>query len=196
MSRDKRQSRWCLRYTLTRGFILKTIQWHMHTGSWSLVNCWWEGSYEALYRLLMNIDESGCRPYGWPRPWWWSVYPRDTPTRTTRSLTDEHWPARSIWRGGGTCPGGLAKTLGCKLFPIYYNVSCCCVSEYPGNVSVWHLRFFPAFLSALTVPVIYEIMVELRTARWTASLAAALFILGKGLFTLDGLACRRTIHTR
>ena len=28
----------------------------------------------------MNINECGCRPYGWPRPWWWSVYPRDTPT--------------------------------------------------------------------------------------------------------------------
>ena len=78
----------------------------------------------------------------------------------------------------------------------YFNVSCCCVSEYPGNVSVWHLRFFPAFLSALTVPVIYEIMVELRTARWTASLAAALFILGKGLFMLEGLAHCHTLHTR
>ena len=57
-----KKARWCLRYTLTRGFILKMIQWHMHTGSWSLVNCWWEGSCEALYRLLMNINESGCRP--------------------------------------------------------------------------------------------------------------------------------------
>ena len=28
----------------------------------------------------MNINDIGCRPYGWPRPWWWSVYPRDTPT--------------------------------------------------------------------------------------------------------------------
>ena len=26
----------------THGFILKTIQWHIHAGSWSLVNCWWE----------------------------------------------------------------------------------------------------------------------------------------------------------
>ena len=52
----------------------------MHTGLWSLVNCWREGSYEALYKVLMNINESGCQPYGWPRPWWWSVYPRDTPT--------------------------------------------------------------------------------------------------------------------
>ena len=68
MSRDKVKAWWCLRYTLTRGFILKTIQWHMHTGSWSLVNCWREGSYEALYKVLMNINESGCRPYGWPRP--------------------------------------------------------------------------------------------------------------------------------
>ena len=30
---------WCLRNTLTRGFIPKTIQWHIHAGSWSLVNC-------------------------------------------------------------------------------------------------------------------------------------------------------------
>ena len=40
-----------------RGFILKKIQWHIHAGSWSLVNCWWEGSYEALYKVLMNINE-------------------------------------------------------------------------------------------------------------------------------------------
>ena len=26
----------------THGFILKKIQWHIHAGSWSLVNCWWE----------------------------------------------------------------------------------------------------------------------------------------------------------
>ena len=30
---------WYLRNTLTRGFIPKTIQWHIHAGSWSLVNC-------------------------------------------------------------------------------------------------------------------------------------------------------------
>ena len=41
-----------------------------------------------------------------------------------------------------------------------------------------NLRFFPAFFSALTVPVIYQIMVELRATRWTATLAASLFILG------------------
>ena len=29
----------------------------MHTGPWSLVNCWREGSYEALYNMLMNINE-------------------------------------------------------------------------------------------------------------------------------------------
>ena len=30
---------WCLD---TRGFIPGKIQWHIHAGSWSLVNCWWE----------------------------------------------------------------------------------------------------------------------------------------------------------
>ena len=29
-------------YLDTCGFILKKIQWHIHAGSWSLVNCWWE----------------------------------------------------------------------------------------------------------------------------------------------------------
>ena len=41
-------------------FILKMIQWHIHAGSWSLVNCWREGSYEALYKVLMNINECSC----------------------------------------------------------------------------------------------------------------------------------------
>ena len=68
MSHDKDNEHGVLWYTLTCGFILKMIQWHMHTGSWSLVNCWREGSYEALYKVFMNINESGCRPYGWPRP--------------------------------------------------------------------------------------------------------------------------------
>ena len=31
-------------YLDTRGFILKKIQWHIHAGPWSLVNCWREGS--------------------------------------------------------------------------------------------------------------------------------------------------------
>ena len=25
-------------------FILRRYKWHIHAGSWSLVNCWWEGS--------------------------------------------------------------------------------------------------------------------------------------------------------
>ena len=59
---------WYLKNTLTRGFIPKMIQWHIHAGSWSLVNCLAGSLYEALYRVLMNINKSGCRPYGWPRP--------------------------------------------------------------------------------------------------------------------------------
>ena len=29
----------------------------IHTGWWSLVNCWQEGSYETLYNVLMNINQ-------------------------------------------------------------------------------------------------------------------------------------------
>ena len=43
---------------LTRGFILKKIQWHIHLGSWSLVNCLAGSLYEALYQVLMNINEA------------------------------------------------------------------------------------------------------------------------------------------
>ena len=43
-------------YLDTRGFILKTIQWHMHTGLRSLVNCLAGSLYEALYKVLMNIN--------------------------------------------------------------------------------------------------------------------------------------------
>ena len=53
---------------LHMGFIPRKIQWHIHAGSWSLVNCLAGSLYEALYKVLMNINESGCRPYGWPQP--------------------------------------------------------------------------------------------------------------------------------
>ena len=42
------------RYTWV--FILKTIQWHIHAGSWSLVNCLAGSPYKALYKVLMNIN--------------------------------------------------------------------------------------------------------------------------------------------
>ena len=42
------------RYTWV--FILKTIQWHIHAGSWSLVNCLVGSPYKALYKVLMNIN--------------------------------------------------------------------------------------------------------------------------------------------
>ena len=96
---------WCL---YTCGFIPKKIQWHIHAGSWSLVNCLAGSLYEALYKVLMNINESGCQPYGWPRPWWWSVYPCDTPTllylkntwlRTMYCLQIIWWESRGFqWR--------------------------------------------------------------------------------------------------
>ena len=68
--------------------------------------------YKALYKVLMNINESGCWPHGWPRPWWWSVYPCDTPTlhncsdwsnqvwRTsalTKTVMQEQWQEHLLW---------------------------------------------------------------------------------------------------
>ena len=39
-------------------FILRRYKWHIHAGSWSLVNCWREGSmlpYEGCSWILMNV---------------------------------------------------------------------------------------------------------------------------------------------
>ena len=44
-----RRKAWCLD---TRGFILKKIQWHIHAGLWSLVNCW----REALMRHYIRCS--------------------------------------------------------------------------------------------------------------------------------------------
>ena len=38
-------------------FILRRYKWHIHAGSWSLVNCLAGSLDEALYRVLMNINE-------------------------------------------------------------------------------------------------------------------------------------------
>ena len=53
-----RRKAWCLD---TRGFILKKIQWHIHTGSWSLVNCWREAFMRPYIRcswILMRAAVS------------------------------------------------------------------------------------------------------------------------------------------
>ena len=39
-------------------FILKMIQWHIHAGSWSKVNCLAGSPHETLYKVLMNINEA------------------------------------------------------------------------------------------------------------------------------------------
>ena len=56
MSRDKRDEHGVLRYMSAHGFIPKKIQWHIHAGSWSLVNCLAGSLYEAFYKVLMNIN--------------------------------------------------------------------------------------------------------------------------------------------
>ena len=54
MSHDKRKHGvWSYDYTWVYS---KKIQWHMHTGLWSLVNCLVGSLYETLYKVLMNIN--------------------------------------------------------------------------------------------------------------------------------------------
>ena len=72
-----RRKAWCLD---TRGFIPKKIQWHIHTGLWSLVNCWHEVLTRHYIRCSWILMRAAVSLMEWPRPWWWSVYPRDTPT--------------------------------------------------------------------------------------------------------------------
>ena len=45
-------------YLETRGFILKTIQWHIHAGSWSLVNCWREACTRPFIRCSWILIRS------------------------------------------------------------------------------------------------------------------------------------------
>ena len=65
---------------VTCGFIPRKIQWHIHTGQWSLVNWVVCNTYKTLYKRHMNINEMASQPWGWHRPLWWSVYQWDTPT--------------------------------------------------------------------------------------------------------------------
>ena len=72
-----RQKVWCLD---TRGFILKKIQWHIHAGSWSLVNCWHEVLTRHYIRCSWILMRATVGLMEWPWPWWWLVYLRDTST--------------------------------------------------------------------------------------------------------------------
>ena len=83
-----RQKAWCLD---THGFILKKIQWHIHAGSWSLVNCWCEALMRHYIRCSWILMRAAVSLMEWPRPWWWSVYPRDTPTYSRITPPPRKW---------------------------------------------------------------------------------------------------------
>ena len=78
---------------ITCGFIPRKIQWHIHTGRWSLVNWVAQSAYKTLYKRHMNINEMACQPWGRHWPSWWSVYQRDTPTAISleQLLTSFHF---------------------------------------------------------------------------------------------------------
>ena len=57
----------------------RMMQWHIHTGWWSLVNCMVWSTYEVdlLYKRHMTINEMANGPWGRHQPLWWSVYQQD-----------------------------------------------------------------------------------------------------------------------
>ena len=73
-------------YLDTRGFIPKKIQWHIHAGPWSLVNWWRKVLMRHYIRCSWILMRAAVGLMEWPRPWWWSVYPRDTPTKMENGL--------------------------------------------------------------------------------------------------------------
>lgn len=54
-----------------------------------------------------------------------------------------------------------------------------CVPEYSSNVPVWSLRLLPALAGALSVPMAYQILWELRFSHCAAMGAALLMLIGK-----------------
>ena len=80
---------WCLD---TRGFILRKIQWHIHAGSWSLVNCWREALTRHYIRcswILMNAAVGLMDGLGLDADWCIRVIPRQPPF----SMKEEALPA-------------------------------------------------------------------------------------------------------
>lgn len=55
--------------------------------------------------------------------------------------------------------------------------------DYPVTFPVYQLRMLPALLGSLTVPLAYQIAVELRLSRWAALLAGACVLLDNALLT-------------
>ena len=92
-------------------FILRRYKWHIHAGSWSLVNCLAGSLDEALYRVLMNINECGCRPYGWlglDGNRCIRVIPRHI--RFCQNFPKTAWNWKNLDRGGGADPPLLTST--------------------------------------------------------------------------------------
>lgn len=54
-----------------------------------------------------------------------------------------------------------------------------CLPEYSSNVPVWSLRLLPALAGALSVPMAYQILWELRFSHCAAMGAALLMLIGK-----------------
>ncbi|XP_074653935.1 protein O-mannosyl-transferase 1-like [Tubulanus polymorphus] len=56
-------------------------------------------------------------------------------------------------------------------------------ADYPDSIPVWQMRFIPALFGSLLIPVVYQIMVEFGTSRWTAGLAGLLVLCENSFLT-------------
>ena len=84
-----RQKAW---YLDTCGFILGMIQWHIHAGSWALVNCWREALTRHYIRcpwILMNEAVTLMDGLGLDSDWCIRMIPRHPPF----SMKEEALPA-------------------------------------------------------------------------------------------------------
>ena len=73
-------------------FILRRYKWHIHAGSWSLVNCWREGSmlpYKGCSWILMHAAVGLMAGLGLDGDWCIRVIPRHPPF----SMKEEALPA-------------------------------------------------------------------------------------------------------
>ena len=129
-----RRKAWCLD---TCGFIPKKIQWHIHAGPWSLVNWWHEALTRHYIRCSWILMWAAVSLVDWPRPWWWSVYPRNTPTLP-------FWDWRPLWNPGSATVSPLSwyqlnrNSCLSRFSNIYSLILCCFIKP----VSMWTGGFY------------------------------------------------------
>ena len=121
-----RRKAWC---KVTRGFIPRMIQWHIHTGWWSLVNWWHEVLMRHYIRGSWILMRTAVSLEKWPRPWWWLVYPCDIQTVVGSKLSWNHTTSVQYslyhilipWWGGFPHPPADTPSIHCPLWDVMFH---------------------------------------------------------------------------